>query len=422
LTSPCQTSQLASMKRQTVIVGAGHAGVQTAASLRDEGFDGTIRLIDAGTALPYQRPPLSKAFLKGETTKDSIVLRGEAFYREKMIDLVLGESVSSIDRHTKCIALQSGSSLTYDHLVLATGARARELPVRGASLAGVHSLRDLADAERIKTEVEKARHAVVIGAGFIGLEFAAVAAKLGVAVTVLETQPRVMMRAISVPMSEAFQAKHKALGVTLLLGTGVAALHGKAGRVTSVETTTGRHLAADMVVTGIGVLAEDRLAHAAGLALDNGILVDAHLATSDPAILAVGDNNNHPNPFFGGRMRLESVQNAVDQAKCVARNLTGKIDVYRAIPWFWSDQADLKLQIAGISRGLTRHVLRADPESGAFSVYGFEGKRLAVVESVNKPADHMVARRLISDGMNPTPEQATDLSFDLKALAARGAP
>jgi 3-phenylpropionate/trans-cinnamate dioxygenase ferredoxin reductase component len=410
------------MKRQIVIIGAGHAGVQTTASLRDEGFDGDIRLIDGGKALPYQRPPLSKTFLKGETTKDSIVLRGEAFYREKAIDLVLGESVIAIDRPAKRVTLQSGSRLTYDHLVLATGARARVLPVKGAELAGVHSLRDLADAERIKAEVERSKHAVVIGAGFIGLEFAAVAAKLGVAVTVLEAQPRVMMRAISIAMSEAFQAKHTALGVTLLLGTGVAALHGKAGRVTSVETSTGQVLKADMVVTGIGVLAEDRLAKEAGLALDNGILVDAHLTNSDPAILAVGDNNSHPNLFFGGRMRLESVQNAVDQAKCAARNLMGKVETYRAIPWFWSDQADLKLQIAGVSRGITRHVLRGDPESGAFSVYGFEGERLSVVESVNKPADHMVARRLIGDGINPTPEQAADLSFDLKALAARGAP
>ncbi len=410
------------MKRQIVIIGAGHAGVQTAATLRDEGFDGTIRLIDAGTALPYQRPPLSKAFLKGETTKDSIVLRGEAFYREKMIDLVLGESVTAIDRQTTRIMLQSGSTMSYDHLVLATGARARELPVKGANLAGVHSLRDLADAERIKAELERSKHAVVIGAGFIGLEFAAVAAKLGVAVTVLEAQPRVMMRAISVQMSEAFQAKHEALGVTLLLGTGVAELHGKTGRVISVETSTGQILPADMVITGIGVLAEDRLAHAAGLRLDNGILVNAHLATSDPAILAVGDNNNHPNPFFGGRMRLESVQNAVDQAKCAARNLTGKAEAYRAIPWFWSDQSDLKLQIAGVSRHFTRHVLRGDPASGAFSVYGFEGERLAVVESANKPADHMVARRLIGESISPTPEQVADLGFDLKALAARGAP
>jgi 3-phenylpropionate/trans-cinnamate dioxygenase ferredoxin reductase component len=409
------------VKRQIVIIGAGHAGVQTAASLRDEGFDGTIRLIDAGCALPYQRPPLSKAFLKGEASKDSIVLRGEAFYSEKGIELALGESVTSIDRSARRVMLRSGSSLPYDHLVIATGARARELAVSGADLAGVHNLRDLADAERIKAGMERSRHIVVIGAGFIGLEFAAVAAKLGAEVTVLEARPRVMMRAISEPMSEAFQARHKALGVTLCLSTGVAALNGKAGRVSSVETSDGRRIAADMVVTGIGVLADDRLAADAGLTLGNGIRVDAHLTTSDPAVSAVGDNNNHPNPFFGQRIRLESVQNAVDQAKCLARNITGKTEAYRAIPWFWSDQADLKLQIAGVSPGITRHALRGDPESGAFSVFGFEGGQLKVVESVNKPADHMVARRLISEGIRLSPEQAEDSSFDLRALAGRGA-
>ncbi len=410
------------MTRQIVIIGAGHAGVQTAAALRDEGFDGAIRLIDAGTDLPYQRPPLSKAFLKGESSKDSIVLRGEGFYREKSIDLMLGEAVTAIDRSAKRVALQSGSLLPYDHLVLATGARARALPIAGTDLNGVHSLRDLADAERIKGDVEKARSVVVIGAGFIGLEFAAVAAKLGVAVTVLETQPRVMMRAISAAMSAAFQAKHRALGVTLLLDTGVAALHGNAGRVTGVETSKGQILSADLVIIGIGVLAEDRLAKAAGLAIDNGILVDTHLTTSDPAILAVGDNNSHPNPYFGARVRLESVQNAVDQAKCVARNLTGKPESYRAIPWFWSDQADLKLQIAGVSAALTKQVLRGDSASGAFSVYGFDGELLKVVESVNKPADHMLARRLISQGISPTPDQVADTGFDLKALATRAAP
>jgi 3-phenylpropionate/trans-cinnamate dioxygenase ferredoxin reductase component len=409
------------VKRQIVILGAGHAGVQTAASLRDEGFDGDIRLVDAGRDLPYQRPPLSKAFLKGEASAESIVLRGPAFYGEKGIDLVLGESASAIDRRARQVVLHSGQRLDYDRLVLATGARGRELPM-AAGLKGVHALRDLADAARIKAEVERARHVVVIGAGFIGLEFAAVAAKLGASVTVLEAQPRVMMRAIAEPMSEAFQAKHGALGVTLLLGEGVAAFTGAAGRVTGVETATGRKLRAEMVVVGIGVLAEDRLAKEAGLALDNGILVDAHLATSDPAITAVGDNNSHPNPFFGGRLRLESVQNAVDQGKCAARNLTGKSEPYRAVPWFWSDQADLKLQIAGVSPCATRQVTRGDPASGAFSVFGFEGDRLKVVESVNRPADHMIARRLIGEGIPVTPEQAADPGFDLKALALRAAP
>jgi 3-phenylpropionate/trans-cinnamate dioxygenase ferredoxin reductase subunit len=407
------------MKREIVIVGAGHAGVQAAASLRDEGFDGVIRLLDAGRELPYQRPPLSKAFLKGEATAESLVLRGEAFYRDKAIDLILGESVTGIDRAERRLVLSSGHGCTYDTLVLATGARARDLTVPGATLAGIHVLRDLADAARIKDEMTRARDVVVIGAGFIGLEFAAVAAKAGIAVTVLEMQPRVMARAISAEMSAAFEAKHASLGVTLMLGEGVASLSGTDGRVTKVETRSGQHLPADMVIAGIGVLAEDLLARDAGLALENGIVVDAHLASSDPSIFAIGDNNTHENVFFGGRLRLESVQNALDQAKCLARNLTGKAEPYRAVPWFWSDQADFKLQIAGVSKGPSSHVLRGDRESGAFSVFRFDGERLAVVESVNRPADHMVARRLLGEGVALSPDQAADPNCDLKSLLAR---
>jgi 3-phenylpropionate/trans-cinnamate dioxygenase ferredoxin reductase component len=407
------------MIRNVIIIGAGHAGVQTAASLRDEGYDGAIRLIDAGRDLPYQRPPLSKAYMKGETTAQNIVLRGEGFYRERAVDLMLGASVAAIELQERRIRLQDGSTIGYDQLVLATGARARIFPVAGADLKGVHVLRDLADAERIRTELASISTVVVIGAGFIGLEFAAVAAKLGKSVTVVEAQPRVMARAISPAMSEVFQQKHADLGVRLLLNTGVTALHGEVGRVTSVETSDGVRHRAEMVVIGIGVIAEDRLAGEAGLALANGISVTEHLATGDPAIFAVGDNNNHPNPFFRGMMRLESVQNAVDQAKCVAKTITGKPAAYHAIPWFWSDQADLKLQIAGVSRGITRHIIRGDAASGTFSVFGYEDERLAVVESVNKPGDHMVARRLIGEGLSPTPAEVADPSFDLKALAAR---
>jgi len=406
------------MRKTVVILGAGHAGVQTAASLRDEGFDGDIRLVDSGRALPYQRPPLSKAFLKGETTSEGIVLRGEAFYRERSIDLMLAERAVAIERHEKRLRLASGLGLDYDHLVLATGARARQLPLQGLELAGVHALRDLPDAERLKAELSAARRAVVIGAGFIGLEFAAVAAGLGVSVVVLEAQPRVMRRAVSEPISKAFEAKHRALGVEIALGEGVAALHGENGRVTAVDTASGRRIAADIVLTAVGVLAEDSLAAEAGLALDNGIAVDSELRSSDPAILAVGDNNSHPNPFFGGRLRLESVQNAVDQARSAARTIMGRPTPYRAVPWFWSDQSDWKLQIAGVSAGPTRHVLRGDPVSGSFSVFGYEGARLKTVESVNRSADHMAARRLIDAGADPTAEQAADPAFDLKALAA----
>jgi 3-phenylpropionate/trans-cinnamate dioxygenase ferredoxin reductase component len=406
------------MKRQVVILGAGHAGVQAAASLRDEGFDGDIRLIDAQTALPYQRPPLSKAFLKDETTAERLILRAEQFYTEHRIDLLLGESATAIEPALRRVMLASGATLAYDALILATGARARPFPVEGHDLAGVLSLRDLADAEALQAHMAKAQRIIVIGAGFIGLECAATAALRGAHVTVVEMQERVMARAISPAMSAAFEAKHRSLGATLLFGTGVRALIGAAGHVVEVELSDGRRLRADLVLLGIGVLAEDRLATAAGLGVDNGIVVDAHLASSDPAIFAIGDNNSHPNAFFGGRLRLESVQNALDQAKCLARNLTGKPEVYRAVPWFWSDQADFKLQIAGVSKGTDRHVIRGDQSGGAFSVLGFEGERLAVVESLNRPADHMIARRLIAEGRGPTPAEAADPAFDLRALVS----
>ncbi len=405
------------MVETVVILGAGHAGVQAAASLREEGFGGAIRLIDVGTALPYQRPPLSKAYMKGEATAESLVLRGEAFYREQAIDLMLGVRAAAIAPGERRVSLSDGSVLAYDHLVLATGARARPLPIPGTDLRGVHALRDLPDAERLKAEIARASSAVIVGAGFIGLEFAAVAAKLGLAVTVLEAAPRVMMRAISEPMSRAFEAKHRSLGVDLRLGEGVRALIGEAGRVTGVETASGARLSADIVLLAVGVLAEDKLAAEAGLAIENGIAVDAGLRTSDPAIFAIGDNNSHPNSFFGGRLRLESVQNAVDQARAVAKTIAGRSAPYRALPWFWSDQADWKLQIAGVTSGATRHVLRGEPDSGSFSVFLYEGERLAVVESVNRPADHMIARRLIDAGIGLTPEQAADLAFDLRALA-----
>jgi len=408
------------MRRTVVIIGAGHAGVQTAASLRDEGFDGDIRLIDAGSALPYQRPPLSKAFLKGEAGDDNIVLRGEGFYRDRAVQLTLGERVEAIDPPSRSVHLHGGSRLAYDDLVLATGARARLLPIPGLDLAGVHALRDLADARRLRAELAGGGEVVVVGAGFIGLEFAAVAARLGWSVTVLEAQDRVMARSVSPAMSAAFEAKHRALGVRLLLGDGVAALRGEAGRVAAVDTAQGRALPARIVVLGVGVVAADGLAAQAGLAARDGVVVDGSLRTSDPRIFAVGDNNRHPNPFFGGLLRLECVQNAVDQGRVAARAILGSSAPYRAAPWFWSDQADFKLQIAGVSSGLTRHVLRGDASSDAFSVFCYEGDRLAVVESLNRPGEHMAARRLIEAGRSPTPEEAADPSFDLKALAARG--
>jgi 3-phenylpropionate/trans-cinnamate dioxygenase ferredoxin reductase component len=374
------------MRKETIILGAGHAGVQAAASLREEGYDGAIRLIDAQIALPYQRPPLSKAFMKGETSADLIVLRGEAFYREHSIDLLPGIRALRIDRAKR-------------------------------RLGNVFVLRDIEDALRIKAAMAGAERIVVIGGGFIGLEFAAVAAGYGKQVTVVEAMPRVMARAVSEPVSLAFQRRHEALGVALKLGTGVLELTGVDGKVSRVMLADGSTIACDMVVVGIGVLAEDRLAVEAGLDCANGIVTDEAMRTSDPSIFAIGDVNSHRNPFFGGMLRLEAVQNAVDQAKTAAKAIAGQAAAYHAVPWFWSDQADLKLQIAGVAPRLDQVVLRGDPEAAAFSAFGYAEGSLRVVESVNRPADHMMARRMIAEGRGPLPAEAADPSFDLRAFA-----
>jgi 3-phenylpropionate/trans-cinnamate dioxygenase ferredoxin reductase component len=408
------------MGKETIILGAGHAGVQAAASLRELGWDGAIRLIDSQIALPYQRPPLSKAFMKGETTADLIVLRGEAYYREQGIDLLLGQKALRLDRARRRLLMVDGTALPYDNLIIATGARARPLPVPGADLGNVFVLRGIEDALHIKAAMARAAQIAVIGGGFIGLEFAAVAAGYGKQVTVIEAMPRVMARAVSEPVSLAFQRKHASLGVDMRLGVGVTALAGSDGRVTGVALADGSTISCDMVVVGIGVLAEDRLAAEAGFGCANGITVDAGMRTSDPSIFAIGDVNSHRNPFFGGPIRLESVQNAVDQAKVAARAITGGAAEYNAVPWFWSDQADLKLQIAGVAHKLDQVVLRGDPEAGAFLTFGYADGRLRVVESVNRPADHMISRKLIAEGRGPTPVQAADPSFDLKAFAMGG--
>jgi 3-phenylpropionate/trans-cinnamate dioxygenase ferredoxin reductase component len=409
------------MASETVIIGAGHAGVQAAASLREEGYDGAIRLVDAQRALPYQRPPLSKAFMKGETSAENIVLRGEAFYGEHRIDLLLGERAERIDSGSSKLWLGSGKKLAYDHLVIATGARARPLSAPGADLENIFILRDMADALNIKAAMAAVERIAVVGGGFIGLEFAAVAAASGKKVTVVEAMSRVMARAVSEPVSLAFQRKHASLGADLRLGVGVAGLAGAGGKVSGVMLSDGSTIPCDMAVVGIGVLAEDGLAARAGLALANGVTANGEMRTSDPAIFAIGDVNNHHNPFFGGALRLESVQNAVDQAKTAAKAIAGRPAEYRSTPWFWSDQADLKLLIAGVAPKLDRIVLRGDPESAAFSAFGYADGRLRVVESVNRPADHMVARRMIGEGRGPTPAEAADPAFDLKAFAMAGA-
>jgi len=399
------------------IVGTGQAGFQAAASLRQEGFSGRIVLIGDEPVPPYQRPPLSKSYLARESGLDELWLRPEPFYTQHQIEVLAGESVTAIDRTERRLQLASGGKLAWDHLVLATGARCRPLPAPGAELDGVMPLRTLADTDILRERLDQAREVVVVGAGFIGLEFASVAIARGAAVHIIEVTQHPMGRVVSATISKFFTSAHRCWGAQISLGTGVTRILGVGGRVNGVETTDGQLLPADLVLICVGVIPNAELAREAELAVDNGIVVDQHLATADPAILAIGDCANFPTPFATGRVRLESVQNAVDQARCAAAYIAGKPAPYDKVPWFWSDQGDLKLQIAGITTGHDNTVLRGDPESGHFSVFCYRAGRLIGVESVNQTADHVVARRLLAGEPKLVPQQAADLSYDLRAHA-----
>jgi 3-phenylpropionate/trans-cinnamate dioxygenase ferredoxin reductase subunit len=399
-----------------VIVGAGQAGFQVASSLRLEGYDEPIALIGDEPNLPYQRPPLSKGFMVGEQDIEGTALRPLAFYQSHRIDLVTGAKVIKIDPMSRSVSLASGRCLPYEALVLAVGARNRKLPIKGAELDGVCYLRTDAEAIEIQQRLEYARNIVVIGGGFIGLELAAAAGTLGKSVRVLELQSRLMPRVVSPILSDFYRDLHISKGVEISLDVALSEISGLQGRVTELVLSDGSVCPADLVLVGIGVVPNVELAGNAGLSVSDGIVVDEHLRTQDESIYAIGDCADHPNPFAGGRVRIESVQNAVDQAKCVAAAIVGRSDNYRAVPWFWTDQFDIKLQMAGLSRGYGRIVTRGEPESRKFSVFYFRDDRLAAVDSVNRPGDHLAGRKLIGAGTQITPEQAADLSVDLKAL------
>jgi 3-phenylpropionate/trans-cinnamate dioxygenase ferredoxin reductase subunit len=399
------------------IIGAGQAGFQAGASLRDSGFAGRVILIGDEPVLPYQRPPLSKSYLAGQSGADDLWLRPSEFYAKHQIDLVCGDPVTAIDRGQRRLHLASGIEFSWDHLVFATGAGCRPLAVPGAELDGVLTLRTLADADALRQRLEEAREVVVVGAGFIGLEFASVALARGSLVHIIEVTRKPMGRVVSMPVSRFFTEAHIGWGAEVALGTGIARIFGAGGRVTGVETTDGRLIPADLVLICIGVIPNAGLARDAGLTVDDGIVVDEYLVTSDPAISAIGDCANFPTPFAPARVRLESVQNAVDQGRCVADRLAGRPVPYQKVPWFWSDQGDLKLQIAGITIGHDQSVLRGDPANRSFSVFCFRGRRLIGVESVNRTADHVIARRLLAGDPLLSPEQAADESYDLRAHA-----
>jgi 3-phenylpropionate/trans-cinnamate dioxygenase ferredoxin reductase component len=396
-----------------LIVGAGHAGFQLAASLRQHGYGERIGLINDEAHLPYQRPPLSKAYLKGGGAPDSLMFRPDKFYREQNIELVAGRAVA-IDRTARKLLLASGASLDYGHLVLATGARNRLLDIPNANLEDVRYLRTLDESEALRQRLASGQRVVVIGAGFIGLEFAATARAKGLEVDVLELASRVMARAVTAEISEFFQARHIAAGIRLHLGVQATSIESNSGKVTGVSLSDGQHVPADLVVVGVGVLPNVELAAEAGLPVAAGIIVDEHLCTVDPHISAVGDCALYASPRFGASLRLESVQNATDHARCVAARLTGDAKAYDGLPWFWSDQGPDKLQIAGLTTGYDGVAVRGNPEEGSFSAFCYKSGQLVGVESVNRAGDHVFGRRILAVNGSITPEQATDLSFDLK--------
>jgi len=397
-----------------VIAGAGHAGFQLAASLRQHGFGERVCLINDEAHLPYQRPPLSKAYLKGEGRPDSLMFRPDKFYRDQNIELI-SDRAAFIDRAARRLVLESGSFLDYGHLVLATGARNRLLDIPNATLADVRYLRILDESEALRLRIGRARHVVVIGAGFIGLEFAATARAKGLEVDVLELGSRVMARAVTAEISDYFQERHTAAGIRIHLGVQATSIESDGTNVTGVSLSDGRHIPADLVVVGVGVLPNVEMAKEAGLTVAAGIIVDEHLLTSDPDISAIGDCALFASPRFGGSLRLESVQNATDHARCVAARLTGNAKPYDGQPWFWSDQGDDKLQIAGLTTGYDRVVVRGDRAARSFSAFCYKQDVLVGVESVNRAADHVFGRKVLGMNRSVTPEQAADLGFDLKA-------
>ncbi|MFI6100351.1 NAD(P)/FAD-dependent oxidoreductase [Lentzea sp. NPDC051213] len=393
-----------------VVVGAGQAGCQVAVSLREQGHRGPITLIGDEQAAPYQRPPLTKAYLAGETDLAGLVLRQDSYYEDHGIKLVRGERVIGVDRSARVAVLGCARTVSYDHLVFATGARPRPLPIPGAE--HVLNLRTVADADAIRQKLDGqiGLDVVVIGGGFIGLEFAAVVRKLRHEVTVVETQPRVMQRAVSADTALHLTNRHRSEGVQVLTGTGVAAV--KEG---FVELTDGTVLVADLVVAGIGVIPNAEVAQRSGLAVDNGIVVDAHLRTIDQRVHAVGDCARFASTLTGGLTRLESVQNATDQGSCVASAILGSAEPYTALPWFWSDQYDVKLQIAGLTDGHDRAVTVGDPAEGKFSVFCFRGDKLVGIEACNRPIDFLMGRRILEAGNALTPEIVARPGFDLRA-------
>jgi len=401
-----------------VIAGAGHAGAAAAAALRQFGWKGPITLIGDEPILPYHRPPLSKAWLKGEATAESLALRPARFYTQQTIETRLSTTIAAIDRATHQVRLSDGTAIRYHKLILALGARPRRLPLPGFDLQGVLELRTAADADRLKSTIAPGRRIAIIGGGYIGLEAAASARVLGAEVFVLEREPRLLARVASPPLSEFFHAAHTAHGVQIHLGAQVTGLAGE-GRVQVVQLADGTKLPCDAALVGVGAIPNEEIAAAAGLECSHGVVVDEHARTTDPDIFAIGDITNRPLPLYNRRMRLESVPNALEQARQAAASITGRPAPAAEIPWFWSDQYDIKLQIAGLPFDVTRLVIRGTPASRTFAVFHLDAAAcVQCVESVNTPAEFMAGRQLIQKRKPVDATALADLNTNLKDLAA----
>jgi 3-phenylpropionate/trans-cinnamate dioxygenase ferredoxin reductase subunit len=403
------------MAQHVVIVGAGHAGGTAAALLRQYGFEGPITLLGEEPYPPYQRPPLSKAWLKGEAGEEDLELKGHDFYAEAGIDLRLNVRVEAIDRAAKTVRA-GGEAIAYDTLILATGARARTLPIPGADLPGVLFLRTANDAETLKHALTPGKRLAVIGGGYIGLEAAASARALGCEVAVLEREDRLLARVASHPLSDFFYDYHKARGVKFDLGVSATAIEGS-GKVEAVRLADGRQIACDTVLVGVGAIPNDDLAKACGLECRDGVVVDIHARTSDPSIFAIGDVTRRPMPLYGREWRLESVPNALEQAKQAAGAIAGRADPAPEVPWFWSDQYDVKLQIAGVPFESDDLLVRGHPKSASFAVFHLKGDRILAVEAVNAPAEFMGGRLLIQSGKAVDKAKLADQSVSMKAVA-----
>lgn len=401
-----------------VVIGGGQAGAQALQSLRQGGYTGALTMIGDEPALPYQRPPLSKAYMKGEMTEERLYFRPAPWYQDQNIEVILSTRATGIDRTNRKVELAHGGHVDYDALIIATGSRPRPLPLKGATLQGVHDLRDLSDVERIRPNMIAGRKMVIIGAGYIGLEAAAVARQMGLEVTVLEMAPRVLARVTSPVMSAFFEREHRAQGVIILTDARLDHLDGTDGKVSAAILADGTRLDADIVLVGIGILPNEELARDAGIACNNGILVDRDARTSDPRVFAAGDCASRPLVHYGRSGRLESVHNAIEQGKLAAAAILGKPRPAEDCPWFWSDQYDLKLQIAGLSQDYDEIVVRGDPKDRKFAAFYLRNGTLIAVDAVNSAPEFLASKKLIMTGAKLAPATLSDTSISMKDIAA----